>query len=128
VGVNEIFKTHEGLSMTSSNDVQPFALLMMQGAKFKMGQLVATPGSLEVLLDINVLPIQLIRRHMSGDWGAIHPEDRDLNELALIDGGRLMSVYKLKTAQASKEDDDVTIWVITEADRSVTTILLPSEY
>lgn len=114
--------------MVSKEEHQQSTLLNMSALKFRLGQLAATPGSLETLERIDVSPIELIRRHSRGDWGDVHPEDRELNEQALIDGGRLMSVYKLKAAQARKEDDDVTIWVITEADRSVTTILLPSEY
>jgi len=96
--------------------------------KFQLGQLVATPAALDVLFGINVMPVQLIRRHVSGDWGEIHPEDRGLNEQALVNGSRLMSVYKLKSSEAIDTELEVTVWVITEADRSVTTILLPSEY
>jgi hypothetical protein len=59
-------------------------------------------------------------RHAAGDWGDIDPEDRGLNEQALVEGSRIFSVYALPTTE--------TMWVITEADRSSTTALLPSEY
>jgi hypothetical protein len=58
--------------------------------------------------------------HQSGEWGEVGEEDRQENEVSLLKGYRLLSVYRLK--------DDTKIWIITEADRSVTTILLPEEY
>lgn len=65
-------------------------------------------------------PTDLLSRHVRGDWGKIPPEDQGLNEEALASGGRLMSVYPLRTGE--------TIWIITEWDRSVTTLLLPEDY
>ena len=62
----------------------------------------------------------LLRRHQAGDWGEICAEDREENELSLKHGCRLLSTYKLK--------DKTPIWVLTEADRSATTIILASEY
>ncbi len=85
-----------------------------------LGKLVATPGALEELRKCGVTPLSLVIRHASGDWGDTHEEDAGLNDEALINGDRILSVYKLT--------DEVTIWIITEWDRSVTTILLPSEY
>ena len=88
--------------------------------KFQLGQTVATPGALEALADSNELPTSYIERHMQGDWGEVDEHDRKENELSLKQGFRLLSAYTLKSG--------VKIWIITEADRSVTTILLPSEY
>lgn len=89
--------------------------------KFEMGQCVATPGALEALKEASVSATDFLRRHQSGDWGDLSEEDRRENELSLREGFRLLSAYKL-------ENTGVKIWVITEADRSATTILLPSEY
>jgi hypothetical protein len=89
-------------------------------AKFNLGQLVATPGALEALTKTEESPLSFIARHISGDWGDIDGEDVQENEFALNQNLRLLSVYHLK--------DGTKIWIITEADRSATTILLPSEY
>ena len=78
-----------------------------------------TPGALEEMRSYEIQPFTLLRRHQAGDWGEVCPEDRWANDVALVDGGRLLSVYHLY---------DITFWVITEADRSATTILLPGEY
>lgn len=87
---------------------------------FKLGQIVATPGALELLEQFGQQPGVYLKRHVTGDWGDIDPEDKGLNEQAIKDGLRIMSVYHL----APKK----TIGIITEADRSVTTLLLPEEY
>ena len=63
---------------------------------------------------------QLLNRHQSHDWGDVDAEDRATNDYALKNNQRILSVYKLT--------EDLTIWIITEWDRSVTTILLPEEY
>ena len=86
--------------------------------KFKLGQLVATPGALEALDEESFWPY--IKRHANGDWGDICAEDKAENELSLKEGFRLLSAYHLP--------DGCKIWIITEADRSATTILLPEEY
>ena len=88
--------------------------------KFSLGQLVATPGALEALKDADVGFWPYIRRHLEGDWGDICPEDAAENELSLKEGFRLLSAYTLLSGDR--------IWIITEADRSATTILLPEEY
>ncbi len=94
-------------------------------AKFSLGQIVATPGALEAIRDAGQSPADFLARHVSGDWGDLHEEDRHLNNLALIDGSRLLSAYA--TAKGER------IWAITEAAdnggrRAATTILLASEY
>ena len=88
--------------------------------KFPLGQLVATPGALEALKEAEVSFLPYIRRHLEGDWGDISPEDAAENELSLEQGFRLLSAYNLPGSDR--------IWIITEADRSATTILLPEEY
>lgn len=87
---------------------------------FTLGQIVATPGALDVLQKA-CCPFQaLLKRHVTGDWGDVCPDDATLNDLAVLEEGRLLSSYTLSS--------DVTVWVITEWDRSATTVLLPSEY
>ena len=88
--------------------------------KFSPGQVVATRGAYEALMRLEQDPTPFLIRHLSGDWGDIPPEDVAENERSLQHGYRLMSVYYLF--------DRTKIWVITEADRSSTTILLPEEY
>ena len=93
--------------------------------RFPMGQLLATPGSLRAMAELGVWPQTLLARHARGDWGDMCADDRAANELALTHGNRLMSSYRLQAPGTAAE---ITIWVITEWDRSVTTILLPEEY
>ena len=85
-----------------------------------MGQLVATPSALQILEQHGVLPHRLTARHSVGDYGDIGPDDAKANGDALRFGARILSSYRLT--------EGVRIWVITEADRSTTTLLLPSEY
>lgn len=87
---------------------------------FPPGQIVATPGALRLLEQAKRSPLEFLSRHLRGDWGDLCQEDKTENELGLKHGFRLMSSYPLT--------DSEKIWVITEADRSVTTLLLPEEY
>ena len=87
---------------------------------FDLGQLVATPGALAALEKAGQNAIKFLSRHVTGDWGELPQEDRDENQLSLEKGFRLLSSYR--TSAGDK------LWVITEADRSVTTVLLPEEY
>ena len=80
----------------------------------------ATPGALKALMAAGQTPLELLQRHIAGDWGDLRREDKAENELSLKEGFRILSAYKLKTG--------VKVWVITEADRSATTLLLPEEY
>ena len=89
-------------------------------ARFALGETYITTGAQEALDIAGETPIQFLRRHMSADWGEVSEDDAKENELSLTDGFRLLSAYR--TAKGQK------IWIITEADRSATTILLPSEY
>lgn len=95
----------------------------MEPHKFSLGQVVATPGALEAIANTsgNIVLVSLIRRHGSGDWGELCPEDKKLNDWAVESGeDRIMSSYKLSNGKV--------VWLITEWDRSVTTVLLPEEY
>ncbi len=87
---------------------------------FNPGQVVATPGALEAMETNQCLSLDLLIRHLSGDWGTIPKEDAEANQQALEDGSRIMSGYDLANG--------ARIWIITEADRSATTFLLPEEY
>jgi hypothetical protein len=87
---------------------------------FPAGQIVATPGALALLEQVNKSPLEFLSRHFRGDWGDLCQEDKTENELSLKHGFRLLSSYQLT--------DTEKIWVVTEADRSVTTLLLPDEY
>ncbi len=88
------------------------------GAKFCLGQVVATPNALEATTP--ELVVECIRRHQAGDWGELGPGDRAANDRSLIDGSRLLSAYRSAAG--------VKFWIITEADRSATTVLLPEDY
>ena len=87
---------------------------------FSLGQLVSTPGAIEALEQAGQEPLELLARHVTGDWGELDEEDRAENDFSVKNNLRIMSAYTL--------ENGIKIWVITEADRSATTILLPSEY
>jgi hypothetical protein len=77
------------------------------------------------------LVTRAIKRHASGDWGDVPAEDKASNDAAVKDGDRLLSAYRLegvRFAPSSPWPGDEKVWIITEADRSVTTVLFPSEY
>ena len=90
-------------------------------ALFSLGQIVATPGALAAFEKTGQTPLDFLSRHVRGDWGELDEHDRKENELSLKRGFRLLSSYRLSSG-------DTKVWVITEADRSVTTLLLPDEY
>jgi hypothetical protein len=90
------------------------------GLLFSLGDLIATPGALSVLEKNGIVPMRLIARHIRGDWGDVRTDDAAANTEALRIGARLQSSYTLP--------DRARIWIITEADRSSTTLLLPEEY
>jgi hypothetical protein len=120
----------------SNNDGQPSAdtrapalsILLPSKPLFRLGQLLATPGALVTLEAFGVHPLALvIGRHVVGDWGDLCQEDSALNNHSLTHGMRIFSSYKL-TRTTGDSTTTETVWVITEADRASTTILLPSEY
>jgi hypothetical protein len=86
---------------------------------FATGQVVTTPGAIDALSDIETLA-RLLQRHTSGDWGELSHNDKRMNDAAVKGGDRILSAYKTPNG--------TRIWIITEHDRSVTTLLLPSEY
>lgn len=88
---------------------------------FKLGNIVATPAAIEAMQINNVDIASLLIKHVGGDWGGICSEDRLENELSIKNGWRILSSYPLNDAGDK-------VWVITEADRSSTCLLLPDEY
>ena len=94
------------------------ARLVEPEPKFSLGQIVATPNALNNIPNDEIM--HALSRHVRGDWGQLDPEDWNANELALKDGSRLFSAYH--------SSRDIKFWIITEADRSVTTVLLPEDY
>jgi len=86
--------------------------------KVPLGQIVATPAALGAVSQPDI--VAALRRHAVGDWGEIDAHDRAANDDALKSGERILSVYQSATG--------TTFWVLTEADRSATTVLLPDDY
>jgi hypothetical protein len=89
-------------------------------ATFPLGRIAATPGALRALERANQSPAVFLARHAAGDWGELDPEDIRENGYSVAHGFRLLSSY---TTAAGER-----LWIITEADRSTTTVLLPEEY
>ena len=83
-----------------------------------LGRTVATPAALGTVSQPDI--VAALRRHAAGDWGDVTPDDRAANDNALKSNERILSVYRSATG--------TTFWVLTEADRSVTTVLLPDDY
>jgi hypothetical protein len=88
-------------------------------ALFDLGQLVATPGALDTMERYGINPLALLARHLTGDWGDLSAADKRENDFSVTRRLRILSAYG---------QGDEKLWVITEADRSVTTILRPDEY
>ena len=133
--------------MTNNQDTQndtaqtmpPVTIITNAAAKFQLGQCVATPGALALLEQTGFSAAFLINRHVHGSWGDVCKEDAELNEMALRDGSRIMSVYrlvspeKLKATPRSKRTELKSVWVITDAAdddgiRRCSTVLLPEDY
>jgi hypothetical protein len=91
-------------------------------ARFALGRLVQTPGAQAAAAPAHVLAC--VHRHVTGDWGVIDAHDAQVNEAALRDGGSILSAYPIDVRDPGKG----MLWVITDADRSATTVLLPEEY
>jgi hypothetical protein len=91
--------------------------------RFALGQILATPGALRAIEDTGEEPrhviLNLLSRHVCGDWGDLGEADKRENEFSVRNGLRILSAYQVK---------ETKVWVITEADRSATTVLLPEEY
>jgi hypothetical protein len=93
---------------------------LQRPGKFELGQMVMTPGADETLRAAQQLPLEFLLLHKNGNWGELPAEDVRENEWSLENGACLFSAYRTRT--------DEKLWVITEWDRSVTTLLLPEEY
>jgi hypothetical protein len=87
---------------------------------FWPGQIVATPGAIEAFNASGEPPFDFLMRHLTGDWGDLSESDKAENELSVREGFRILSAYRLSNG--------TRFWIITEADRSATTFLLPEEY
>jgi len=87
---------------------------------FELGSIYITPGAIDALVESNQHAQEFLQCHQRGDWGEVDEHDRQENELSIREGFRILSAYR--TAKGAR------LWIITEADRSSTTILLPEEY
>jgi hypothetical protein len=94
--------------------------ILSTAALFDLGELVATPSALAAVEEAGQTPLEFVRRHQCGDFGEVCDADKRENELSIKRGYRILSAYRTSA--------DVRVWLITEADRSATTLLLPSEY
>src|SRR4051794_19532802 len=94
-------------------------VMNMKRAKFALGQIVATPGAMELMKTSNIDGLALLQRHVTGDWGDLDDADKQKNELSVEKGFRILSAY----GKGKRK-----LWIITEGDRSVTTLLRPDEY
>jgi hypothetical protein len=88
-------------------------------APLPLGKVLTTTGALKLLSEIGAHPFEYLARHATGDWGDLCAFDLRQNQIALRDGLRVFSSYEVPAGR---------VWVLTEADRSITTILLPEEY
>lgn len=93
---------------------------LQKPGKFPLGQMVATPGAMNALQEAGHIPPEFLLRHHHGDWGVLDNQDKHENEQSLIHGWRLLSAYDTRLSER--------LWIITEADRSSTTLLLPEDY
>jgi hypothetical protein len=102
--------------MSSSQASVPMTI---QAPLFPLGQIVATPAVTDHFAKQGLSPLDYLSRHVTGDWGDVPPEDAAANVASIERGTRILSSYKVAAE---------TVWIITEADRSSTTLLFPSEY
>jgi hypothetical protein len=125
---------HEELKQMGDMRLSATVLIVANAARFHPGTVVATPGALALLEETGFSAAALMNRHLHGDWGDCCADDAAENEFAVNRQLRLMSVYrlidpiKLADTPRAKRSDLPTVWIITEADRSVTTLLLPEDY
>lgn len=112
--------SHAGQPCAGAAPAGVAGVLPLSAPLFELGRVVATPGALALLARHGVEPLALLQRHVSGDWGTVSDADARANDVAVHGGTRLLSSYEVA--------DDAVIWLITEADRSATTLLRPSEY
>jgi hypothetical protein len=111
----------EKIEMSATNLSTTDENITTQGkALFPLGRTVATPSALDALEEAGQMPAEFLRRHQTGDWGDLGAEDKKENDYSVANGFRILSAYHTKAG--------VKIWLITEHDRSATTLLLPEEY
>ena len=103
-----------------NNNTESNHMIEARRPLFELGKVVGTPAAIRKLEEAKLTPSDLLDRHVHGDFGDLHDEDREANESAVKVGERILSSYPIP--------GHVRIWIITEADRSSTTLLLPSEY
>ncbi|OZC01199.1 hypothetical protein [Rubricoccus marinus] len=103
------------MSTTAAKNERP----QTRPVRFPLGHVVATPGALEVVRSHSLDVVGLLHRHRAGDWGSVSEHDARANDRAVGEGTRVLSAYETTGGR---------LWIITEADRSATTVLLPSEY
>lgn len=131
--------THHDTDTDTAQSKPPVTIITNAAKLQQLGQCVATPGALALLEKTGFSAAFFINRHLHGDWGDVCKEDAELNELALKDGSRIMSVYrlvtpeKLKATSRSKRSELPSLWLITDAAdddgiRRCTTALLPGDY
>ncbi len=116
-----------GDAMKLANSVAEILKAKPMKVRFKPGTLIMTQGiaqAVENNTSFAAYSAGCMKRHLDGDWGDLSDEDRDSNNRALVDGNRLFSSYKLPSPVNGQDK----IWIITEADRSTTTVLFPNEY
>ena len=104
----------------AADNEKPFPSSRQRRILFSLGQVVATPGAIELLSRYSLSAFAFLVRHATGDWGCVCPDDALENERAVKNGCRILSAYEIVTGEH--------LWCITEWDRSVTTLLMPSEY
>ena len=122
VRANRVMKSHheEHPTMTATSRTATLNFALWQRPPlFNLGEIYATPGAMAFLQEQELTPYEFLHRHHTGDWGDLDPEDIEANRAALHYGSRLLSSYEIGNQK---------LWVITEADRSSTTVLLPEEY
>lgn len=101
-------------------NVVTFNHSVTESVRLKLGRVVATPGALRMMTDAGINGAVYLERHARGDWGDVSAGDKKLNDEAAQGDGRILSSYNLPNGEK--------LWIITEWDRSATTLLLPSEY
>lgn len=105
---------------STASQTDPVNITPQADALFTLGRLLSTPEALRRLSDHGIALPALLQRHAKGDWGDVVPADARANDEALRHGGRLLSSYTLAPERK--------VWILTEANRSATTLLLPEEY
>jgi hypothetical protein len=104
----------------------PSVFVFFAPTRFFLGQIVSTQGAMGACSEAHRL--KCLNRYARGDWGNVCGDDKATNDQALIDGDRVLSAYPIDPTKPSNGYGENCLWIITEADRSVTTFLLPDEY